>query len=248
MGLEERVKYAAMKARNKKILRPWYRKWWGITILVFAGLFLIFLTVCSLYVVNKVKTIIAEQEQGVTEEDYRTYTQNIKGDGTNFAIGSSTPRVTIVEFGDFACSYCKQSYPAVNQLLADYPNDIRIVWRDYLRNEDSIDLAIAARCAGAQGKFWEMHDKLFEDQDNLTVADEARLNRLVALAVTLGLDDVKFATCLSDRDNLERVKKDYTDANNLGIIGTPTWFVNNYPISGSLTVKQFEELLSGIIK
>ncbi len=248
MGLEERVKYAAMKARHKKLLLPWYKKWWGIAVLILAGLLLIVLTVSSLYVINKAKEIIAEQNQGVTEQDYQTYAQNIKGDGTNFSIGTTTPQVTIVEFGDFACPYSKESYLAIKQVLADYPDKVRVVWRDYLRNEDSIDLAVAARCAGAQGQFWEMHDKLFEDQENLTTADEARLNRLVALAVSLGMNDTEFATCLTNRDNLAKIQKDYEDGNTLAIIGTPTWFVNNYPISGALTLDKFKELLSGIIK
>lgn len=248
MNLEERVKYAAMKARHKKILLPWYKKWWGIVIIILIGLFLIVLTISSLYVVNRIKEIVAEQNQGVTEQDYQSYVQMIKGDGTSFSIGSSTPQATIVEFGDFACPYSKESYLAVKQIMAEYPNQVRIVWRDYLRNEDSIDLAVAARCAGAQGKFWEMHDKLFEDQDNLTTADETRLNRLVAIAISLGINDTDFAACLSNRDGLEKIKKDYDDGNNLAIIGTPTWFVNNYPISGSLTFDRFKELLSGIVK
>lgn len=248
MGLEERVKYAAMKARHKKILLPWYKRWWGAVILVLAGLLLIILTVSSLYVVNKARAIIAEQNQGVTQQDYEKYLQTIKGDGSNFYIGTTTPQATIIEFGDFACPYSKESYLAVKQILEDYPGKVKVVWRDYLRNEDSIDLAVAARCAGAQGKFWEMHDKLFEDQENLTTADEARLNRLVALAVSLGMNDVEFATCLSNRDNLAKIQKDYEEGNELAIIGTPTWFVNNYPISGALTLDKFKELLSGIIK
>ncbi len=248
MSLEERVKYAAMKARHQKKLLPWYKKWWGVLLLILAGLFLVLLTISSLYVVSRAKEIITAQNQGVTEQDYKNYAQMIKGDGTNFSIGTSTPQATIVEFGDFACPYSKQSYLAVKQVIADYPGKVRVVWRDYLRNQDSIDLAVAARCAGAQGKFWEMHDKLFEDQDNLTTAGEARLNRLVALAVSLGLNDTTFATCLSNRDDLAKIKKDYEDGNNLAIIGTPTWFVNNYPISGALTLDKFKELLSGIIK
>jgi len=248
MSLEERVKYAAMKARHQKKLLPWYKKWWGVILLILAGLILIALTVSSLYVVSRVRALITEQNQGVTEQDYKDYAQFIKGDGTNFYMGTSTPQATIIEFGDFACPYSKESYTAINQLIAQYPDKIRVVWRDYLRNEASIDLAVAARCAGAQGKFWQMHDRLFQDQDNLTTEDEARLNRLVAIAVSLGLNDTEFATCLSNREDLDKIKQDYGDGNSLAILGTPTWFVNNYPISGALTLDKFKELLSGILK
>ncbi len=248
MGLEERARYAAMKARHNKILLPWYRKWWGIVTIIFLGLLLILLTISSLYVVNKAREIIAEQNQGVTEADYQAYAKNIRGDGTNFSQGTSTPQVTIVEFGDFACPFSKESYLAVNQLQDEYPGKVRVIWRDYLRNEASIDLAVAARCAGAQGMFWQMHDKLFENQDDLTVADDARIERLNSIATDLGLKTDEFSACLTNQDNLDRIKKDYEDGNKLAILGTPTWFVNNYPISGALNLRKFNELLSGIIK
>lgn len=237
-----------MKARHNKVLLPWYKKWWGWLLIFLAALLLILLTISSLYVVSKVKTIVAERNQGVTEQDYQEYAQDIKGDGTNFYIGTSTPQVTIVEFGDFACPYTKESYAAINQLVAEYPDKVRVVWRDYLRNEDSIDLALAARCAGAQGQFWQMHNRMFENQEDLTIADETRPERLATIAAELGLNTDEFNRCLSDQDNLERIKKDYADGNKLAILGTPTWFVNNYPISGALNIKIFRELVNGIIE
>ncbi|NCO00196.1 thioredoxin domain-containing protein [Candidatus Falkowbacteria bacterium] len=247
MGLNERLKYAEMKARHQDALRPWYKKPWGIIVIILTIIIFLILTFSSIYVFNRIQQILAGETATMTTEQLKQYIQTINGDGTNYSLGTSTPQATIVEFGDFACPYCQESYQVVNQMESLYKDKIKIVWRDYLRNEDSIDLAMTARCAGEQGKFWEMHDLLFANQENLTTADSERINRLSALAQILELNMTKFNSCLSERKYLNQIKKDYDDGNTLEIIGTPTWFVNNYSFSGSLTEAKFQELISGLI-
>ncbi|MFA5183965.1 MAG: DsbA family protein [Patescibacteria group bacterium] len=246
--LNERLKFAAMKARHQKVLLPWYKKWWGVVILIISGLLLLYLALASLYVVNATRQLLASQGWQMSAAEKEAYLKTISGDGTNYSLGSQAPQVTIIEFGDFACPYCKESSPVIKKLAQEYSSQIKVVWRDYLRNEDSIDLAMAARCAGEQGKFWEMHDLLFENQDNLTTADSARPGKLIALGDTLKLNKDRFTTCLTDRKYLEAVKKDYDDGNALEIVGTPSWFVNNYYLYGDLSEQKFRELIGGIIK
>lgn len=248
MSLGERIKFAEMKARHEKVLRPWYKKWWGVALLVISALFLVFLTFCSLYVITKIRDITSGRDSTTSAEDYQTYLKNINGDGTNPYLGSASPQITIVEFGDFACPYSRISAPVIRDLMSEYKSQVKLVWRDYLRNSDSIDLAMAARCAGVQGKFWEMHDKLYDQQDNLTTNDDARPAKLSALASELKLNIQKFDSCLTDRTFLDEIKKDYDDGNAVKIIGTPSWFVNNYYFSGSLTKEKFQELLKGLVK
>jgi len=249
MSLDERLKYAAMKARHKNIIGPWYKKWWGVILLIVFGLIFILLIFFSLYIVNKTKEILNENTQAMTQEQIQTYWKEINGDGSNYFLGTSTPQVTIVEFGDFACPFCKEAYPIINTLSEEYKDKIKIVWRDYLRNEDSIDLAVAARCAGEQGKFWEMHDGLFANQDNFASSTDVRKGELVALAQNIGLNSDSFTTCLKDRKYLDQIKADYGDGNKLEILGTPTWFVNgaNVP-NGGLTLEKFQELINGLIR
>lgn len=248
MSLDERLKYAAMKARHKNIIGPWYKKWWGVIILIIIALILILLLISSLYVVNKVQEILASQTQTLTAQERQTYLKAISGDGTNYSLGANKPQATIIEFGDFACPYSRESAPIIKKLTEEYQDKIKIIWRDYLRNEDSIDLALSARCAGEQGKFWEMHDALFANQDNYITADSDRPNRLAALAKNLKLDVKKFTDCLSAKTYLDQIKKDYADGNKLEIIGTPSWFVNNYPFSGALSEQKFRDLINGLIK
>lgn len=247
MGLDERLKFAGMKARHKYALRPWYKKWWGILALIVAGLILIILIFSSAYVVNRVQQIISGQASVMTEEQLQIYLQKVNGDGTNYTVGTSTPQITIVEFGDFACPFSERAYTVTNQLAQDYKDKIKIIWRDYLRNTDSIDLAMTARCAGEQGQFWPMHDALFINQSALNINDDARPNKLVALAQKLGLNMDQFTACLTSQKYLDQIKKDYDDGNTLQIIGTPTWFVNNHTFAGYIPFDKFNSLIGGLL-
>lgn len=248
MSLDERLKYAAMKARHKNILKPWYKKWWGISIIIVLILTFVLLSLCSLYVINQVRRIVSGQTETMTEQERQNYLKAISGDGTNYYLGSTSPQAVMIEFGDFACPYCKESSPIISKLAVEYKDKIKVVWRDYLRNSDSIDLAMTGRCAGEQGKFWEMHDLLFQNQDSLTTADNSRQSKLIALAGALKLDTEKFTDCLTNKKYLTQIKKDYEDGNKLEIVGTPTWFVNNYQFSGALSEQKFRELITGIVK
>lgn len=237
-----------MKARHKNILLPWYKKWWGVIILVFLAFFFVFLLATSLYVINKTWEILNGKNQALTEQELKNYLAMINGDGSNYSLGSPSPQATIIEFGDFACPYSKESASVIKKLTEENKDKLKIVWRDYLRNSDSIDLALTARCAGEQEKFWQMHDALFDNQDNLTTADAQRPGKLVALAAALQLDTTKFTACLTDRKYLSQIQKDYQDGNSLKIVGTPSWFVGGYSFYGSLSEQKFRELIGGITK
>ncbi|MFA5886252.1 MAG: thioredoxin domain-containing protein [Patescibacteria group bacterium] len=248
MSLNERIKYAAMKARHAKTLRPWYKKWWGRFALILSVLILLLLSFCSIYVVAKIQDIRLGKDSATTEQEIQNYLKNINGNGTNYYLGSASPQVAIIEFGDFACPYSKASAPVIRDLATEYKSKVKLIWRDYLRNSDSIDLAMAARCAGEQNKFWEMHDKLFDQQADLTINNAERITKLTSFAQDLKLNTKKFSSCLADRTYLDQIKKDYDDGTALQIIGTPSWFVNNHYFSGSLSKEKFQELLKGLIK
>jgi protein-disulfide isomerase len=248
MSLDERIKYAAMKARHQRILLPWYKKWWGIIILIVIGLFLALVIASGLYVINKIKEIQSAATLTASTQAQQEYLAAIKGDGSNYYLGSDSPRLTIIEFSDFACPFCQESVAGLKNAAASYKDKIKIVFRDYPVHENSIDLALAARCAGEQSKFWEMHDELFANQTELNVSSDGLTEKLVTLAEKLKLNTEQFNTCLTEKRYLEKIKKDFEDGEKLQIEGTPTWFINNNILTGYLPTEKFAELISGLLK
>ncbi len=153
----------------------------------------------------------------------------------NPAKGSAKPTVTIVEYGDFQCGPCKDIADAIDVVLRTYPNDIRVVWKD-MPNESihpvSTPAAIAAHCADRQGKFWEYHDSLFDQQ---ALLDESSF---LPLASALGLNTETFAACYDARDTLPIVKRDFNEGLALGIVATPTTYINGTSYVGALSAEE----------
>jgi Na+/H+ antiporter NhaA len=137
--------------------------------------------------------------------------------------GPDDALVTLVEYGDFECPYCGQAEPVVRQLVAEFGDDLRYVWR-HLPLEDvhryAQLAAEASEAAAAEDRFWEMHDVLLSHQDALTVRD------LVGYARELGLDEERFREALRKRKYSDRVAEDVDSADASGVSGTPTFFVN----------------------
>lgn len=163
----------------------------------------------------------------------------------NPSFGSENPKVTIVEFSDFACPFCKASFPAIREIGLKYKEDVKIVYRDWPGHEHSLSLAMAAYCAGEQDKFWEMHDKLFQNQSETFGADK---NQLAALAQQLGIYNEDFQTCFDSQKYLPQIKKNFTDSEILGVAGTPTWFINGRKIEGQLSATDLEKIISPYLR
>ena len=138
--------------------------------------------------------------------------------------------VTLVEYGDFECPHCGQAEPAVRQLLRTYDDDVRFVFRHLPLadvHEHAMIAAEAAEAAGEQGKFWEMHDRLLTHQDQLTMPD------LQSHAKALGLDVQRFTEDLQSRRFTLRVMRDMESADQSGVAGTPTFFINGHRLYGA---------------
>jgi protein-disulfide isomerase len=153
--------------------------------------------------------------------------------------GPSTAKVTIVEFSDFQCPFCGRVIPTLEQLLRDYPNDVRILFRhNPLPFHDHAALAAEASVAAEmQGKFWEMHDKLFAAQSDL------ERPALELQAVQLGLDLTAFRGALDRHAGKARVDDDLALGRRLGVRGTPTFFVNGRPVLGAQPLAVFKQII-----
>jgi len=150
--------------------------------------------------------------------------------------GPADAPVTMIEFSDYQCPFCKRAEPTVVALMQKYPTQLRLVYRhmplDGLHPRARA-AAIAAVCAEQQGKFWEYHDLLFANQQALADAD------LEKYAADLGLDAAKFKTCRQDPASENRVNVDATAARAAGLTGTPAFFVNGILISGARPIEDF---------
>jgi protein-disulfide isomerase len=159
--------------------------------------------------------------------------------GLNPPRGDIDASITIIEFSDFNCPYCKQSAQVLEELIANNPRKIKLYYRHAvpMAKTDSFRAALASECAGEQGKFWEMHDALFEAAPDLSD------NKLMNIAKTLKLDDREFSICLSTSKFKDRVLSDFDEAQRLGLLGTPTFFINGQMVIGSQPIERWHELL-----
>jgi protein-disulfide isomerase len=143
--------------------------------------------------------------------------------------------VTIVEFSDFQCPFCARARPTVNRVREVYGDKVRILFRHFpLQNHPQASKAAeAAACANEQGKFWEMHDRLFQSQAKLQVAD------LKQHAADLGLKGDEFATCLDSGRHGGDWQQGLADGAQSGVTGTPAFFINGRPLIGARPFEDF---------
>jgi protein-disulfide isomerase len=149
--------------------------------------------------------------------------------------GNSKAPVTIVEFSDFQCPYCRQVEPTLKQVLAKYPDKVSLAYRDFPLTSIHPQAELAAeasRCAGEQGKFWEYHDQLYNTSnlERTALLDDAR---------TLKLDEKQFDSCLASGKYKAQVQQDAQEGTQAGVTGTPSFFINGVPSSGSQPLDTF---------
>lgn len=161
-----------------------------------------------------------------------------KIDATGPSRGPADAPVVIVAFSDYQCPFCKRAEPTIDAVLAKYPTQVRLVFRhlplDGLHPQ-ARPASIAAVCAEQQGKFWEYHAQLFENQQSLSNED------LDKYATAVGLDMAAFKTCIASPEAAQRVQTDAEAARSAGITGTPAFFINGILISGARPIEDFEK-------
>ncbi len=227
-------------------IRRWYSRWWGRVIIIFLTIFAILLLAFGMYIFKmayllKTSQLTPQQLLGgqLSANKNAGFYQLISD--TDPALGPTDAPVVIIEFSDFQCSACASAYPVVKQLLRNYGDEIRFVFKDMPGVEahpQALLAALAGQCAKEQGKFWEMHNKIFENQSDISELS------LKTYAVQLGLNSVAFGSCLNSDKYLADIESDLQTGISAGVEATPTFFVNGVMVRGAVPLEVFESMIN----
>lgn len=151
----------------------------------------------------------------------------------NYLSANSSPKVTLVEFGDYQCPACIEYHPFVKRLLTDFSGQINYVFRNYplSQHANAPISAYAAEAAGLQGKYWQMHDKIYESTGEWVASTDAK-SIFIGYAGVLGLDVKKFTSDIDSNDVKNKVQADTNDGNLVKLDATPTFYLNGIKVSG----------------
>lgn len=166
-------------------------------------------------------------------------------------LGDANAKVTIVEFSDYQCEFCrifwKNTFPQLRQHYID-TGKVRLVYRDFPQSvhPEATIAAIAAECAADQGKYWEYHDKVFSEQDRRGKEREVvrfRANDLKRWAAEIGLEATEFNRCLDLSKHKREVAADRSAGADAGVNGTPAFFINGRPLIGAHPFATFQRII-----
>jgi len=170
------------------------------------------------------------------------------------ALGDPNARVTIIEFGDYQCPFCRQfwreTFPRLKKEYID-TGKVRFIYRDYPQavHPEAMLSAMAAECADDQGKYYDFHDKVFREQDRRG-RDVVRFRapELKRWAADIKLDTAAFNACLDEERHKDEVSKDFKDLEGLGFEGTPIFFVNGRALVGAHPFATFQKVIEDFLK
>lgn len=181
-----------------------------------------------------------EQQAKADAEVENQFKNPVKIDAGNSPVkGPKDARVTIIEFSDFQCPYCSRANETMDELFKLYPKDVKLVFKNLPLpfHKEAKPSALAALAAGKQGKFWEMHDKLFANQQKLSA------EFYESAAKELNLDLAKFKKDMESKELEKQVEEDMAIAQKHGINGTPGFFVNGVAVRGAYPVDHFKKII-----
>jgi len=161
------------------------------------------------------------------------------GDYTKPSRGGEYAPVIIVEFSDFECPFCGKATNTLTQIENDYGDKIKVYFREFPLpiHQNVLIAAEAAECANEQGRFWEMHDTLFANQNALET------DNLKQFAKDLGLDTEKFNECIDSKNTTSIIQSDIAVGTDYGVQGTPTFFINGKKFVGAQPYSEFKKII-----
>lgn len=158
--------------------------------------------------------------------------------------GNVNAVIELVEYGDYQCPHCGRAYPIIKIIQERLGNDLKFIFRNFPLSEihpQAKVAAVASEAAASQGKFWNMHDIIFENQDRL------HSSALMEYAKLIGLDTLQFKDDLSNNELLKKVEADFESGIRSGVNGTPAFFINGQKYNGSWEEDVLEEYIKAKI-
>ena len=164
---------------------------------------------------------------------------------SEYIAGNKDAKVQIIESSDFECPYCSRHSATVEKLRDEYGDKIALVFRHFPLSfhPNAPKAAMAAECAGEKGKFWEMHDKIFEASAN----KEMSVEKWKSLATEFGLDATQFNECLDNDKYAQKITNDMASGTSAGVQGTPATFINGELIEGAVPYEVFKAGIDQIL-
>lgn len=240
--------YSKIPEDTYRIERPgqkkWYKRWWGVILILFFVAYLIFSTASSIFVLSLLSRVSSGDLSGLASINSERngsgeVPQSVFGDG-HLSIGPVGAELVIVEFVDFECPFCRQAAGVMDEFLFSlgYTDRVRVIFRHFPLTEihpNAITAAMAIECANEQDKFWKMHNIIFQNQENISNADLKRY------AVELGMDGLQFSSCLDTAKYFDVIQNDFSEGRDLGVNATPTFFIRDKQIEGVPSLAQLEQ-------
>lgn len=235
--------------------KPFYKRWWFVAYIV---IFVVSLAVLAVFtqrsadILDKVFSGNIFGEVGSSEK-FTALPQGAGGASSaqgadslllaaddDPTLGNPDAPLVIVEFADFQCPFCRESFPILRELLIKHPDDVYLIYKDFPIEQIhplAFPAAQAGQCALEQDLFWSLHDKIYINQDRLSQ------DLLFQLARESGMDMSAFAQCMQEERYAQEVADDFQAGLDLGVSGTPTFFVNGRKIAGVVPREAWERIV-----
>ncbi len=231
------------KKNDKNLSLPsgkkWYKSWWGILLISLSAAVMLIVFAAGYQIIDYLQKLQSESnEASVSTAQDNSFESLVTKDDPSF--GNPDASVGIVEFSDFECPYCQEASLIIRRITNEHKDRVIYVYRDFPVPEthpNALKAAEAGACAHEQGKFWAMHDKLFQNQSQLET------EYLKLYAIQIGLNPEVFNDCLDSDKYLSEIEDDVLDGLKAGVNGTPTFYINGFQLGGVISEETWRELI-----
>jgi protein-disulfide isomerase len=208
----------------------------GIAVVALVGFSLLAITNDS-----EKKVVKTGEEQVAGEQQVAEVSLEINEN--DHVLGNRNASVKVFEFSDFQCPYCSMFHEVMHQIADEYGDQIAWVYKQFPIASHPLGMpgSMATECAGEQGKFWEMADEIFNNQETLSQ------DSFETFAEELGLDVNQFNSCVADEKYYDKIVSDYNLGIDAGVQGTPTNFINGQMIPGAVPYENMKELIDELL-